>query len=287
MKLRTLQRLVRNAALHLDTLKPGWASDVDVNGLSIGSCSNCVMGQVYYKEAYEKNKSDLYAYTDKTGYEMAPDEFRNGKFSQACDPNGGNGDFVLVDSNGKHADYDEREAVLERLWKAQIKPRRAIIAQQIADAEAKAELALAHALASPRQIVTMKEVLICGKRYLDAGKLGSQSGDDSACRYDYEDENGSRCVAGTAFSDYTIIKGKHQYSRCNDLLNKCGIDTLADSRENGIIIVPDGELRDMENIQAAHDNWGKAQNGPAAEDRKTKFLLLFGRLQQKYNINVI
>ena len=282
MKLRTLQRLVRNAALHLDTLKPGWASDVDVNLLNIGSCSNCVMGQVYFKEAYEQNKDDMYAYSDKTGFEMAPSEFRNGKFSKACDPNGGNDDFVLVDSNGKHADCSEREAVLNRLWKAQIKPRRAIIDQQIADAEAKAELELAHALASPPQIVTMREVLICGKRYLDAGKLGAQSGDNGGCRYDYEDENGSRCVAGTAFSDYTIIKCKNLKSHYGDCLNEVGLDTLRDETGKCIIIIPDAENSDMQKFQNAHDRWARAQGKPQEGEKKTEFLLLFGQLQERY-----
>lgn len=49
-------RVARGAA-HLDTVRPGWEKLIDVGTLSIGSCVDCILGQIFRREADDANRN--------------------------------------------------------------------------------------------------------------------------------------------------------------------------------------------------------------------------------------
>lgn len=284
MKLRTLQVKVKQAAKRLDKLKPDWAKHVDISIARMCSLDLCILGQIYKDEAAaatkKKAEEDPNGYNHRQdGYSVAPNELvREHEVCFFLSP------LDLEDSNGKEADWDEKHKVVLRLWAAQIKPRKAKIAKEKVEAEAMEAAKLEKALATPPQLITMYDVLVSGMKYLLNGKLGAQSGINAKCKYDYQDENGSRCIVGTAFNDDTLLKVLNRTNAQGSKLNSCGTNTMFDI---GVIICPEHEYQDMAKLQNAHDNWGMTQKDANCDDYKTKFLLLFGQFQTKYNVKVI
>lgn len=66
----TLDEAVENGAKLLDQKNPTWASKIDIEGLDLHSCSECLLGQLY--EYYDDGVLELF---DVDGDEEDLDEF--------------------------------------------------------------------------------------------------------------------------------------------------------------------------------------------------------------------
>lgn len=71
-----LQETVAEAAKRLDKVVPGWEDRVDLPTLNIASCSDCILGQVFRKEARAWNRR-----LNLTGYHYAMDKHWDGIMS--------------------------------------------------------------------------------------------------------------------------------------------------------------------------------------------------------------
>jgi len=101
--LRTFQQRVQRGAAYLDAIKPGWAHKIDVEELDITCACQCVLGQLYGN-----------FWTDPESDELLT---QSGSFKQSI--------TLGFNYDEDSDDYQQIPAILERLWRHQIKKRRA------------------------------------------------------------------------------------------------------------------------------------------------------------------
>jgi hypothetical protein len=118
------------------------------------------------------------------------------------------------------------------------------------------------------QTLTLKGVKAAARRFYRAGKLTAQHRNKEKRLCVYDDGFGYRCVIGAALSRATLKRVHDTY------LNFAA--SPATLRNEGIIVVRDDELKELNMLQNCHDAWAKADTAAVRKNARKIFLTAIG-----------